>query len=164
MYKKSVHHILILLAAGLIVCLSVTQGLALPEVSLGNTELNVYGFLRNNYGYFLENQDYTIRRRQAGHKQDLAADQIPTGDCRTPSVCLLLCSLYMNPNMKSRKGPSSKPDGREYSEYDNLNDVLREAYIDWRPSSNNSFRIGRQIVIWGESLTTKVGDVVNPDR
>jgi hypothetical protein len=39
---------------------------------------------------------------------------------------------------------------------------LREAYFDWAPTSSSSFRVGRQIVVWGESLTTQVGDMVNP--
>ncbi len=163
MYKKKrIHLILILLATGLLVCMSASQGLAFRGVSLGDTELSIYGFLRNNYGYFLEDQDYTI------DDDKLATNRTwlrTNADWRFSDNLSLFASVQFvyEPEYDIEEGSISESDGEEYSEYDDLNDVLREAYIDWRPSSNHSFRIGRQIVIWGESLTVKVGDLVNPE-
>jgi hypothetical protein len=163
MYKKSIHHILFLLVAGLMVCVSASQSLALPEASVGDTKLNVYGFLRNNYGYFLEDQDYTINDDKLATNRTWLRTNI---DWRFSDKFSLFASVQFvyEPEYDIEQGSISKPNGKEYSEYKEFDDVLREAYIDWRPSSDHSFRIGRQIVIWGESLTVKVGDVVNPEN
>ena len=59
-------------------------------------------------------------------------------------------------------GPTLK-DGKEYSEYRNINDILREVYLAWSPTKEHSIKIGRQIAIWGEALTSRVGDVIHPD-
>jgi hypothetical protein len=53
--------------------------------------------------------------------------------------------------------------GKEYSEYDNINDVLREVYLDFAPSDAHKIRIGRQIVIWGEAIGQRIGDFIHPD-
>ncbi len=163
MLKKGFTCAFVLLAAGMMVLLSISRSSAFQAVSLGDTELNVYGFLRNNYGYFLENQDYTIN----DGKFAIATNRtwLRTNiDWKLSDKLSLFASgqVVYEPEYDIEEGSVSKPDGKEYSEYDNINDVLREAYIDWNPNSNHNFRIGRQIVIWGESLTTQVGDVVNP--
>ncbi len=156
MHKKSVRHILILLAAGLMVYLSASQSLALPEASLGKTKLNIYGFFRNNYGYFLEDQDYTINDDKLATNRTWLRTNIDWRLSDTTSFFASVQFVY-EPEYDIEEGSISELDGKEYSEYDKFDDVLREAYIDWRPSSSHSFRIGRQIVIWGESLTVKVG-------
>jgi hypothetical protein len=141
---------------------TVSPSLAFKPVSLGNTELNAYGFLRNNYGYFLEHQDY------ANNEDNLATNRTWLRlnlDYRMSDTFSVFASgqLVYEPEYEIEKGSISEEDGKEYSEIDALDDTLREAYFDWRPTSSSSFRVGRQIVIWGESLTTKVGDVVNPE-
>ena len=73
--------------------------------------------------------------------------------------------------LKSVRLPVSPPqmqgpvehNAKEYSEYNNINDVVREGYIEWAPNKTNQVRVGRQIAIWGEALTTRVGDVIHPD-
>ena len=35
-------------------------------------------------------------------------------------------------------------------------------YVEWKPTPTMNFKIGRQIVIWGEALTDRVGDIVQP--
>ena len=162
MCKKNVHYnIFTLLAAALMVCMSISQGLAFEPVSLGDTELNVYGFLRNNYGYFLEDQDYTVDDDKLATNRTWLRTSIDWKMSDSLSFFSNVQFVY-EPEYDIEKGSESEPDGEEYSEYDDINDVLREAYIDWSPSSNHSFRLGRQIVIWGESLAVQVGDVVNP--
>jgi len=152
---------LTLLVAGMMVLLSVSQSMALQPVSLGSTELEVYGFLRNNFGYFTEDQDWTINDDKLATNRTWLRTNI---DWRFSESFSLFASgqVVYEPEYDIEEGSVSKPDGKEYSEYDNINDVLREAYIDWSPNSNHNFRVGRQIVIWGESLTVQVGDVVNP--
>lgn len=164
MKKMTFNRLLGLIATvGLMVISSVPQVLAFDAVSIGNTELNAYGFLRNNYGYFLEDQDYannddsklatnrTWLRLKMDYRLSDAFSVFATGQ------------LVYEPEYDIEKGSVSEEDGKEYSEYDDPDDTIREAYFDWVPSSAHSFRVGRQIVIWGESLTTKVGDVVNPE-
>ena len=52
---------------------------------------------------------------------------------------------------------------KTYSEFDDINDVLREAYFEWKIDKRNTVKLGRQIVIWGEAMTSRVGDVIHPD-
>ena len=162
MGKRGLNKVWIMLFAGLIAFSFTSQSFAFAPVSLGDTELNVYGFLRNNYGYFLEDQDYANN-----DGDDLATNRTWLRlniDYRMSDNFSFFATgqLVYEPEYDVEKGSTGEEDGKEYSEYDDLDDVLREAYVDWQPSSNHSFRVGRQIVIWGESLTTQVGDVVNP--
>jgi hypothetical protein len=162
MCKKGLKCMTILLAAGMMVFLSISQSPAFQTVSLGDTgELDVYGFLRNNYGYFLEDQDYTLNDDKLATNRTWLRTNIDWKMSDTVSLFASVQFVY-EPEYDIEEGSVSKPDGKEYSEYDDIDDVLREFYIDWDPSSNHNLRIGRQIVIWGESLTTQVGDVVNP--
>lgn len=126
-------------------------------------EFNVYGWLRNNYGIFL--QDF----RYAQDQDNLATNRTWLrlySDIEFSDKLSFFAAIQFayEPEYDREKGSISKPDGKEYSEYDSISDVLREVYLDWRPSSNHSFRIGRQIVIWGESLTTEIGDVIHPNN
>ena len=164
MKKMTFNQLLGLMATvGLMVISSATQVLAFNPVSIGNTELNAYGFLRNNYGYFLEDQDYANNddSKLATNRTWLRLNV----DYRMSDSFSLFAvgQLAYEPEYDIEEGSVSQEDGKEYSEYDDIDDTLREAYFDWRPSSGHSFRVGRQIVIWGESVTTKVGDVVNPE-
>jgi hypothetical protein len=153
---------LTLLISGVMVFLSISQSMAFQQVSLGNTELNVYGFLRNNYGYFTQDQDYTLNDDKLATNRTWLRTNI---DWKLSDSLSLFASgqVVYEPEYDIEEGSVSETGGEEYSEYDDINDVLREAYIDWSPNSNHNFRIGRQIVIWGESLTVKVGDVINPE-
>jgi hypothetical protein len=136
---------------------------AFDAVKIGDeSEVTVYGWIRNNFGFFTEDLSYVQ------DQDSLATDRTWLrlyGDFKFSDKLSAFTALQLvyEPPYDIEKGSVSKPDGKEYSEYDNINDVLREAYIDWRPSENHSFRIGRQIVIWGESLTTRVGDVIHPE-
>jgi hypothetical protein len=164
MKKMRFNRLLGLIAmVGLMVISSAPQVLAFDPVSIGNTELNAYGFLRNNYGYFLEDQDYA-----AEDSDKLATNRTwlrLSMDYRMSGTFSLFAigQLVYEPEYEIEEGSVSEEDGKEYSEYDDHDDTIREAYFDWAPSNSHSFRVGRQIVIWGESLTTKVGDVVNPE-
>lgn len=162
MKKKSVNRVLVLLLTGLVLLTFTSQVSAFEPVSFGDTELTVYGFLRNNYGYFLEDQDY------ANNDDKLATNRtwlrLNFDYQITDDFSLFASTQFVyEPEYDIEEGSVSEDHGKEYSEYNDLDDVLREAYFDWAPTASTSFRVGRQIVIWGESLTSKVGDVVNPE-
>lgn len=153
-----------LIAVAFIFFMPLSQANAFDTIELGDeSELNVYGWLRNNSGIFLEDFKYA---------QD--QDKLATfrtwlrvyGDLEFSDKLSLFAAIQFayEPEYDRELGSPSKPDGKEYSEYDSISDVLRELYLDWRPLDNHSFRIGRQIVIWGESLTTEVGDVIHPNN
>ncbi len=137
-----------------------------PSVGLAFDEgiqFSTYGWLRNNYGIFMEDIDY------AQDQDDLATNRTWLrlyGDLNFSDKLSFFTAIQFayEPEYDIEKGSVSKPDGKEYSEYNSVSDVLREIYLDWRPSDNHSIRIGRQIVIWGESVTTEVGDVIHPNN
>ena len=146
---------------------------ALDTLYLGEeSELTFYGFFRNNAGIFLEDQPYresgndlaTLRTWFRGYMDYTISDKFKFWAA---------VQFVHEPRYKVESGSTTsteKPQHggetkgwKEYSEYRNINDILREAYIEWNPSNKHSFKIGRQIVIWGEALTSRVGDVVHPE-
>ena len=52
--------------------------------------------------------------------------------------------------------------GKEYSEYNNINDVLREGYVEWRPAAEQH-QVGSADRHVGGSHDRRVGDVIHPD-
>jgi hypothetical protein len=149
---------------------------AFEPVEWCDTQLSFYGFVRNNTGFFLQNQPFSknsddlatertwlrgyldwkfTEALRAGFVAQFAYE--PQYAVEDHSAGASTATLPVGPSNLT------KPYGREYSEYNNVNDVLREAYIDWKLSSTDTIKIGRQIAIWGEALTDRVGDVVQPD-
>lgn len=163
MVRNCIRYLTTLLAAGMMVFLSISPSPAFQPVSLGDSELNVYGFLRNNYGYFLEDQDFTLNDDKLATNRTWLRTNLNWSLTDNFSTFASVQFVY-EPEYDIEEGSVSKEDGKEYSEYDDIDDVLRELYVDFSPNANHNIRIGRQIVIWGESLTTKVGDVVNPEN
>jgi len=165
--KKVVQKLLLVVAfLGVMTLLIPSYSAALPPVKLGDeTELNVYGFLRNNLGMLTDNP-----QPFAQSSNDLATartwfrgytDFKITNELRFFSAV----QLVYEPWYPVEKGSISedKPKGHEYSEWKNYNDVVREFYLEWKPNKTNTIKIGRQIAIWGEAMTTRVGDVIHPD-
>jgi hypothetical protein len=160
---------------GAMVLLSASYSAAFETVKLGEeTELSVYGFLRNNAGMFLQtpldpfskssNDVATARTWLRGYADFKISNQLRFGT--------VLQFVYEPPyEVEHGAGGSYRTVideenlryGKEYSEYKNINDILREAYIEWKPASGNSIKFGRQIAIWGEALTTRIGDVIQPE-
>jgi hypothetical protein len=175
MKKAAQNFLLIVVFLGVMTLLIPSYSAALPTIKLGEeTEVTFYGWLRNNTGMFLQNPQPSSQS-----SNDLATartwfrgytDFKITNELRFWSA---IQSVY-EPWYEVEKGSttSSRPtqldgptkkDGKEYSEYKNINDILREVYLEWRPTKEHSFKIGRQIAIWGEALTSRVGDVIHPD-
>ncbi len=122
------------------------------NMSYGDWELD--GFLRNNTGVWTENWDY-------------APNNDPLATCRnwfrlnlngeiSPSLKLKaeVLAVYEPEYSRERGGGIA---ANTYNSFD-----FREMRLDWRPAMGHNFRIGKQIVNWGESLSARVGDIINP--
>jgi len=170
------------LAAGALLALGLVApqpASAFEAIKCGESEYTVWGFLRNNLGMFTQTQEFA----ENGNQLATARTWLRTyGRAKfNPQASFFIATQFAHePWYPVEEGarssryahnyrhPKEDPgavlhSGEEYSEYDNINDVLREVYFDWTPSNTHKFRIGRQIVIWGEALTSRVGDVIHPD-
>jgi hypothetical protein len=147
---------------------------ALETLKMGdNAEFTVYGFVRNNVGMFFETQPF----QQNGNQLATCRTWLRTyGDMKfNQQLRFFVATQFVHEpwypvdegsnssRVPTQFGEKTLHDGHEYSEWDNINDVVREVYMEWKPGSTHSIRIGRQIAIWGEALTTRVGDVIHPD-
>lgn len=127
------------------------------NMSYGSWELD--GFLRNNTGIWLENWDY-------------AANNDPLATCRnwfrlnlngkiSPNLKLKaeILAIYEPEYPRERHGvDGGEPIRANYYNYFDF----RELRLDWQPKVGHNVHIGRQIVNWGESISARVGDVINP--
>jgi hypothetical protein len=131
-----------------------------------------YGWFRNNTGMFMQSQDYASNGNQLATERTWMRAY---GDFKfNPQWRLWVATqLVHEPWYTSEAGnPVSENGGpqqhhkagwKTYSEFDDINDVLREVYVEWKPNNKNSIKMGRQIAIWGEALTDRVGDVIHPN-
>ncbi len=172
--KKTMQNFLLMgICLVFVILLFPSYGAPMQAIELGEeAEVTFYGFLRNNLGMFMEEQPFaqsgndlaTARTWLRAYMDLKASDKI-----RLWAACQFVYEpeYDMEKNAQSSLTPAQRGDGtkgwKEYSEYKNINDILREAFLEWKASRDSSIRIGRQIVIWGEALTTRVGDVVHPD-
>ena len=160
---KMIKAVLIFIAAGILSFIWISPSAALgTQQTSGGTTYTIYGWLRNNAAIFTDRIDY----RQDGN--DLAAMRTwlrAYFDVAYSEKVTLWAAVQFahEPWYDVETGSASERSGHEYSEWWNINDVLRECYINWMPSTNFGVKIGRQIVIWGEAMTSRVGDVVHPD-
>jgi hypothetical protein len=156
----------------MVLALTPVPGSAFDTVKWGDgQEFTVYGFLRNNLGYFTE-----ARIPGSENGNEFAA-------CRTVLRTYLenrfsdkfrvwvTLNFSHEPWYEVEDGTESSrtvytqdvlEGGKEYSEYDNINDVVKEAYFEFKPNFNNTFKVGRQIAIWGEGIVGSPNDVVQP--
>jgi hypothetical protein len=175
MEKAAQKCLLVVVCLGVMTLLSPSYSAAFPTIKLGEeTDVTFYGFLRNNTGMFLENPQLFSHS-----SNDLATERTwfrgytdikITKELRFWSAIQLAYEPYYH----VERGASStlvptqmagvvEPNAKEYSEYRNINDILREVYLEWKPINTLSIKVGRQIAIWGEALTSRVGDVIHPD-
>jgi hypothetical protein len=122
------------------------------NMTYGNWEMD--GFLRNNTGVWMESWDY-------------APNQDPLATCRnwfrlnlngkiSDSLKLKIETLAIyEPEYDREEGAGIK--ANYYNQFD-----FRECRLDWKIGNGHNLRIGKQIVNWGESLSARVGDVINP--
>ena len=148
----------VLMAFGLCAAL---PSLAFDTVTCCDNSATVYGWLRNNLGLFTEldqGDDLASNRSWARVYLDSKI-----GD--NLSVWVAAQAVY-EPEYEVENTLAEESHSEaigDYHEYDRFEDVIREIYFDYSFNKSHSLRVGRQIVIWGESLTTRVGDVVHPE-
>ncbi len=151
-----------LVSAVLSFCMA-SQVVAFDTVTCGDQRHTVYGWLRNNLGFFTEydeGSDLASNRTWARlYLDSKISDNL--------SIWVAAQAVY-EPEYDVEESAAAKSVTGEwledYHEYDQFEDVIREIYFDYRFNKSHSLRVGRQIVIWGESLTTRVGDVIHPDN
>ncbi|MFO7965451.1 MAG: DUF1302 family protein [Desulfobacterales bacterium] len=123
----------------------------------GTWELD--GFVRNNSGVWLESFDYTFDNDPLATFRNwfrLNLNGAFTRDLRLKAEVLAI----WEPDY-AREEEAFDADKRITANYYNYLD-FRELRLDWRISSGHYLRVGRQIVNWGESISARVGDVINP--
>jgi len=174
MKKAGQRLVLAVVFLGVMALLIPTYSAAFPTIKLGEeSDLTFYGYLRNNTGMFLQNPQPLSQ-----NSNDLATERTTLRgytDWKVNNQFRFFSAIEFayepeydvengSETSRSVTGGPTKCCGKEYSEYNNINDILREAYLEWKPSKEHTIRIGRQIAIWGEALTTRVGDVIHPDN
>jgi hypothetical protein len=128
------------------------------DMSYGDWEID--GFLRNQTGFWTENWEY-------------APNNDPLATCRNALRLNLNGKISDNLRLKAEvlgiyETEISREHGateagltpiaaNEYNQFD-----FREMRLDWRVVPGHNLRFGKQIVNWGESISARVGDVVNP--
>jgi hypothetical protein len=167
--------LLVVVCLGVMTLLTPSYSAAFPAIKLGEeTEVTFYGWVRNNTGMFLQNP-----QPFSESSNDLAAERTwfrgytdfkITNELRFWSAIQFAYEPYyhVERGATSSRVPAQmagvvEPNAKEYSEYRNINDILREVYFEWKPTNQHDIKIGRQIAIWGEALTSRVGDVIHPD-
>ena len=161
----------------ILVCLSFTM-LAAPCLSpafeafeCGDQQITVWGFIRNNLGMFERTQEFT----NSGNQLATARTWLRTyleWKMGEHFKFYTAVQFVWEPWYKVEEGATQSENGgpqqhrrsgwKTYSEFDDVNDVIREVYVEWKPNKRNSIKFGRQIAIWGEALTNPVGDVIQP--
>ncbi len=165
--KKALQMLLLLsLCAGGSGLLLPCTGAAFDTVSLGgDKEITVWGYLRNSTGMFTQNPNpWGPTAGQSGNQLAIERTWFRT------NVDLKLSNEFRffgvgqfayEPWLPVEQGALVQKNGNEYTDK-NINDLMREAYIEWKPNKTNNIKVGKMNVVWGETITGRVGDVVNP--
>ena len=162
----------------ILICLSFTL-LAVPMFShafdtyrCGDQEVTIWGFLRNNLGMFERTQEFTNSGNQLATARTWLRAYM---DWKMSEQFKFYTAVQFiwEPWYKVEEGTTQSENGgpqqhrksgwKTYSEFDDVNDVIREVYIEWKPSKKHTIKFGRQIAIWGESMVDRVGDVIHPN-
>ena len=159
----------------ILICLSFTL-LAVPAFAFdtyrcGDQEVTIWGFLRNNLGMFEHTQEFTNSGNQlATARTWLRAymDWKMSEQFRFYTAVQFIWEPWYkveegNPTSENGGAQQHRKSGwKTYSEFDDINDVIREVYIEWKPNKKNTLKFGRQIAIWGEAMANAPLDVVHP--
>lgn len=179
--RKIMRDLILLLAClGMLSFLIPSYSVALEKIDLCDWgDITFYGWLRNNTGLFLHSQDYAENGNQLATERTTFRGYMDwniSNQVRFWSAVELAYEPWYPVEKDSITSTipyrdsfftgytPTRHNGGEYSEYNNANDILRECYLELKPNDTLDIKIGRQIAIWGEALTTRVGDVVHPDN
>ncbi|MCX8021735.1 MAG: hypothetical protein N2745_03075 [Syntrophorhabdaceae bacterium] len=164
--KRMFPMILMSVVIGMATMLLPTSGPAFDSISLGEErEITVWGFLRNSTGFFTQNPNpWGPTADQSGNRLAIERTWLRA------NVDLKLSNQFRfygvgqfayEPWLPVEQGSISQKNGYEYTDK-NINDVMREAYFEWKPNKKHNIKFGKMNVVWGETITGRVGDVVNP--
>lgn len=159
--------LLVIICLGLMMCVMPLRNDAFDTVTLDNgAEVSIWGYLRNNTGMFTQNPNpWGPTAGQSGNQLAVERTWLRAyGDFKFNEKFRfwIVGQAAYEPWLPVEQGANVMKNGNEYSEYKNVNDVLRETYVEWKPNKGTSIKAGRMNVIWGETITGRVGDVVNP--
>lgn len=119
------------------------------------------GFLRNNTAISTESHLYANNNDKiAAFRNWLRLDFEGTWSRKLKIVVEFQATF--EPEYRVEEGLNDEFEWDRYNEYEEFDSWFREVRIDLRPFRGHTIRIGRQIVNWGEALTSRICDVVNP--
>lgn len=122
------------------------------DLRFGNWELD--GFFRNNTGFWTENWDYSSNNDPLATFRNWFRLNLNGPITRNLSLKAEVLAIYESEY--SRERGAGIP-ANYYNSFD-----FRELRLSWIPSPSHNIRLGKQIVNWGESISARVGDVINP--
>ncbi len=128
------------------------------SLSYGDWELD--GFFRNNTGFWTENWDYAPNNDPLATCRNwfrLNLNGKISNSLRLKAEVLAIYETEISREHGALEANMDPIRANEYNYFD-----FRELRLDWRPKMGHNIRIGKQIVNWGESLSARVGDVINP--
>jgi len=166
---------LFLIFLGVMAILLPSYSTAFEPITLNEcSEITFFGWFRNNSGIFLQDQPYAQDGNQLATERTWVRGYVDykiSDHFRFWSAVEFAYEPWYETETHSssslvppQQAELTKKGGKEYSEYNDVNDILRECYFEWKPNQDVDIKLGRQIVIWGEALTTRVGDVIHPDN
>ena len=140
----------------LLIVFSVTAGPSSAGMP-GNWELD--GFVRNNTGFWTENWDYALNNDPLATCRNWFRLNLNGDISRSLSLKAEVLAIYEPEYSRERHGVDggSAITANYYNYFD-----FRELTLDWYPIPGHSITVGRQIVNWGESISARIGDVINP--
>ncbi|MFO7963952.1 MAG: DUF1302 family protein [Desulfobacterales bacterium] len=143
-----------------LICLSVFLVIFTSMPSRSNADnlrfgtWTIDGFLRNNTGIWTENWDYSENNDPLATFRNWFRVNL-NGEF-TENLKLKAEVLAVYESEYHREKGAGIP-ANHYNQLD-----FRELRLSWQPTPFHSIRIGKQIVNWGESISARVGDVINP--
>ncbi len=128
------------------------------NLSYGNWELD--GFFRNNTGFWTENWDYAPNNDPLATFRNWFRLNLNGKISNSLRLKAEVLAIYEPEYSREHHATEAGLTPIRASEYNYLD--FRELRLDWRPKMGHNIRIGKQIVNWGESISARVGDVINP--
>ena len=127
------------------------------NLRFGNWEFD--GFLRNNTGIWTESWDYALNNDPLATCRNWFRLNLNGPFTNNLTLKAEVLAIYEPDYPRERHGvDGDTPITANYYNYFDF----RELRLEWRPKFGHYLRVGRQIVNWGESISARVGDVINP--
>jgi hypothetical protein len=142
-----------------------SSALALDSMSLGGRPLRLGGYINQSVAYGIGNDEYDAKQDWQQFRYDalLEATYQPDSDLKVFASGMLsgdwAYDILSDDSDWRKKGFA---ESRNKLSHDTVfRDLLQEAHITWSPG-NFSTRLGKQIVVWGETDGFRLMDQINP--